>query len=94
MATKITDVRQYWQSSPKRQIRTLQILNKQELEAYADENELVIYRGKAVRPEDYPCKCLMESPYDCYQEKHRAHTFTESLDKMCKCRCHTYWMPD
>ena len=82
MATKITDTR------TDRQVRRLEVIPQENLEAIARANKLLVHNRKLVHPQDYPCKCLDLSPYECGAERfpHKAYA-----DQVCKCRCHTYW---
>lgn len=91
MATK-TDLRQYWQQSPDRQIRqlqTFQALDNANVEqlAYIRENRLVEHKGKLVRAFDYPCKCTESDPYECGAGR---FPHKEYAEQYCKCRCHAY----
>lgn len=95
MATKITDLRQYWLASPERQIRTLQTFQANELEAYARANKLIVHNGKAIPPANYPCKCYLQSPLDCQNDKALLgirKDYKPGLGQ-CDCPCHTYYEP-
>lgn len=85
MATKITDRR------TDRQIRRLEAIPQENLEAIARANKLIVYHGKLVHPQDYPCKCLDLSPYECGAERFPHKPYAE---RVCKCRCHAYWGED
>lgn len=94
MATKITDLRQYWQASPDRQIRTLEVIRADDLEAVARERKLVVYRDKLVSPKDYPCACGPCDPVKCWQEQPLEKKIRDRLTdkpKLCPCPCHTYY---
>lgn len=95
MATK-TDLRQYWLASPERQIRTLEVIRQEDLEAVARERKLVIYGGKLVSPKDYPCTCIACDPVECHEEKRIDYGSMPNLyyhpnDRVCPCPCHTYY---
>lgn len=94
MATKITDLRQYWLASPERQIRTLEVIRQEDLEAVARERKLLVYRDKLVSPKDYPCACWSCDPVDCWQDKtieEKAQDRIAKKSKICTCPCHTYY---
>lgn len=84
-------VTSYWTQPTKEQNKIKKTLAKAELEAYAEEHELVLYRGKAIKPEDYPCKCELCDASKCWEDKHpNARDYQQGA---CKCRCHTYYEP-
>ena len=84
-------VRDYWQLTPKEQKAFLKALNKQELAAYAEEHELLFYRGKLVKPEDYPCGCELWNAGQCWEEKHPNAPDWMEGQFACTCKCHTYY---
>jgi hypothetical protein len=45
------------------------------------------YRGKMIDPEDYPCKCKLMNPSQCWEEKHP--NAKDHQSGSCKCRCHS-----
>lgn len=91
-----TEIKTYWQAAPREQGKIRRQVERAEeraaLEAYAAENRLIIYKGKAIKPEDYPCKCELENPSDC-QEQKQMDAGREYKNGQCRCRCHQYYEP-
>jgi hypothetical protein len=90
------DIKDFWaQAQPTREALRRQVEKQDqqaELEAYAAEHQLVLYRGKAIKPEEYPCSCVYESPSLCQEEKNERQG-KGYKDGVCQCRCHTYYEP-
>lgn len=84
-------VRDFWLRSPKEQKALVKQASKLELEAYAEEHELLLYRGKLVKPDDYPCKCELCNAYQCWSDKHPDAPDYMDGHYYCKCKCHTYY---
>lgn len=93
-------IKDYWLLPPAKQQKRLNAINKiqqqADLEREACEKQLIIYKGKLVTAEDYPCTCELACPSQCYEER-------EGLDKkwsrqeikaeQCFCPCHTWYEP-
>lgn len=103
MATKITrrelgQLALYWQRSPEQQVRTLEVIKAEDLEAVARERKLLVHNGKLVHPRDYPCKCVLPNSAARACQKALRKTYqgyegeTRNLERdTCSCPCHTYY---
>jgi len=93
---QIETVKGFWEQAAPVQEAVRKQVEKQdeqaELEAYAAEHQLVLYRGKAIKPEEYPCACVYESPQLCQEEKN-ARQGKGYKNGMCRCRCHSHYEP-
>lgn len=69
-----------------------QIEEAAQLEQYANENNMLVCRGKAYSWLDYPCNCEVGDPEECQAIKNdqrgRGH-----IKAVCRCRCHLLYEP-
>jgi len=94
------EIKNYWQFPPAKQKKQLTKINKIEaekaLEAEACEKQLIIYKGKLVSAEDYPCMCELACPSQCYEEREgmdKKWSRREKKAEQCFCPCHTWYEP-
>lgn len=84
----------YWSLPPSEQAEHRKALAAQELQALADEKHMLVYNGKLIEPEDYPCDCELEEAQSCYEQRKDdadvKWTEQEIKDKYCWCPCHTW----
>lgn len=89
----------YWTTtSAADQAEILKTVKQADLEQYAADNFLILYKGKLYDdPAKVPCMCDMEAPDHCFTDTiwPRGHKWTaeEKKDKCCYCPCHTYYEP-
>jgi hypothetical protein len=99
------NIANYWKTTPQAREDIKQQVEQADLESYAEEHGLVIYQGKAIKPEHYPCDCEKENPYHCFEEnkdlpdsdwsKSAIDAFLKAQeDGMCPCPCHSTWQGD
>lgn len=85
------DIKSFWQLAPKTREATRKLADRIEkhyqLEQYADEHDMLVYRGKCYTWEDYPCSCEFGDPEECQQEKNERRGLGH-VSAQCKCRCH------
>jgi hypothetical protein len=85
------DIKSFWQLPTKKREKTRKLADRIEkryqLEQFAEENNMLVCRGKAYTWEEYPCSCEHGDPEQCQAEKNerrgRGH-----VSAQCKCRCH------
>lgn len=82
----------YWMVSVSEQQELRQLVQRLELEAYAEEYGLIVHEGKAIKPEEYPCECELEDPQQCQVYKDTVAEY-EVNDRSCNCECHRYFEP-
>lgn len=95
----ISQIPRYWQLPIVEREQKLSAVKQADLEAYADEHQLIIHNGKLIKPEDYPCLCQLEGPHWCFEDpmwkntdiEARKWTPEEKEAKECHCPCHQYW---
>jgi hypothetical protein len=93
MSKKLTQsqIKSFWTLEPKKREATRKLADRIEqqaqLEQYAEENNLLICRGKAYTWEEYPCSCELGDPSRCQAEKNERRGLGHEK-AVCKCRCH------
>jgi hypothetical protein len=90
------NIKSFWQLPPKMReaMRKLadRIEKRAQLEQYAEENNMLICRGKVYTWEEYPCDCEMGDPEECQAEKNERRGLGH-VSAVCKCRCHLLYEP-
>jgi hypothetical protein len=86
------DFKDYWVVLAGVQQELRQFAQEQELQVYAEKHNLIVYKGKTIRPEDYPCECELQDPEQCQRYKDKQMKYGVN-DKTCICECHRYFEP-
>ncbi len=86
----MTVLKDYWVVTSSQQQELRQLVYGLELEEYARQHQLIVYRGKVIKPEDYPCGCELQDPLQCQLDPDLQMGVN---DKTCVCLCHMYFEP-
>jgi hypothetical protein len=88
------NVREHWMLPLSEREFQLDKLRLHEEALALQASEQILYRGKLIDPEDYPCQCTLMEPNQCWEDKHsNAHGWQKNKYGFCKCRCHTNYEP-
>lgn len=80
--------REFWGLATDEEMAEAQAtLSRRKRKEYAEEHSLLVYKGRLTRPEDYPCKCELQSPHQCAEERNGR----QGDDNYCKCPCHRFF---
>ncbi len=87
----------YWQLPPDKQEAIIAEERNAELEREAAESQMLVYKGKLIKPEDYPCTCELADPSHCFQDGKKDADYQwseeERASEQCHCPCHRYHEP-
>lgn len=81
------DIKNHWNLPLREQENQLRRLVNHDEEVALRKSLQIRYRGKMIDPEDYPCKCELMNPSQCWEEKHP--NARDHQSGVCKCRCHS-----
>lgn len=91
-------VQDYWRLTLSAREQKRLYVRAADLEAEAEQKQMIVYKGKIISPRDYPCSCKLLLSDDCYQDRTAAGKFLspkEHEESECHCPCHSYeWQWD